>query len=419
MNILQDLFDSMLQEEFSFKRMGAKLIESKFSDLGITLTEEQLAEIEEMLENIEASDLTTQIEDHQLPDSRIALQEVREGVFQMQLDSLDVDEFIERLRESQLQFISEMVSEASQTIFDELKKNAPTMLKYERDRRQSVDANTRRFWGKALDLLAMSIVIANQARDDFLEEFRPQALEEHDHVFHVLVRLHARACQIASEIHTLLSAGYADGAHARWRTLHEISAIALFVKRHGNALAERYLCHDPIESYRAAVQYQKYCESLGYERMSDEEMAELKAARDHVIDRFGPSFGKQYGWASDALRKADPNFRDIEGDVNLEHLRPYYKLASHNVHANPKGVFFRLGLFPGNEHLLLAGPSTAGLADPGHQTAISLGQITAYLLTTRPNIDRLVICDILTKLLDEIGEAFIAAHKALEQQQTA
>jgi hypothetical protein len=64
--------------------------------------------------------------------------------------------------------------------------------------------------------------------------------------------------------------------------------------------------------------------------------------------------------------------------------------------------------------MLLAGPSDLGLADPGHSTAISLSQITFTLLTMKPNIDRLVICQILGRLEDEVGEAFIAAHRALE-----
>ena len=46
------------------------------------------------------------------------------------------------------------------------------------------------------------------------------------------------------------------------------------------------------------------------------------------------------------LSKQDLNFSDIERAVRLDHLRPYYKLASHNVHANPKGMLFRLGLYP-------------------------------------------------------------------------
>jgi hypothetical protein len=64
--------------------------------------------------------------------------------------------------------------------------------------------------------------------------------------------------------------------------------------------------------------------------------------------------------------------------------------------------------------MLLAGPSDLGLAGPGHGTAISLSQITFTLLTTKPNIDRLVVCNILSKLEPEVGDAFIAAHQSLE-----
>lgn len=89
-------------------------------------------------------------------------------------------------------------------------------------------------------------------------------------------------------------------------------------------------------------------------------------------------------------------------------------MVSQNVHANPKGVFFRLGLYPEGQDILLAGPSNTGLADPGHGTAISLGQITVALLSTRPNIDRLVICNILVRLMGEIGEEFLAVQRFLE-----
>jgi hypothetical protein len=97
------------------------------------------------------------------------------------------------------------------------------------------------------------------------------------------------------------------------------------------------------------------------------------------------------------------------------HLRPFYKMASHNVHANPKGVFFKLGLYAAGEEVLLAGPSDMGLADPADGTAISLGQITITLLMTRPNIDRLVISETLMTLGREIGETFLKIQLALEK----
>jgi hypothetical protein len=260
----------------------------------------------------------------------------------------------------------------------------------------------------------MFIEIALEVGSDFNQEFRAEASAENDLVFEVLTRLHARACQIASEILALLKSGHADGAHARWRSLHEIAVVSFFIKSAGNDVAERYLLHNAIESYKAAKLYQQYCARLGYEPISAEELKDIESTYQYLVGRFGPAYKEEYGWAASALCKDKPTFRDIEQEVGLDHLRPFYKMASHNVHANPKGVFFKLGLYPTSEEILLAGPSNAGLADPGHGTAISLGQITVALLITRPNIDRLVVCGILMKLTDEIGEEFLAVQKSLE-----
>ena len=123
---------------------------------------------------------------------------------------------------------------------------------------------------------------------------------------------------------------------------------------------------------------------------------------------------EDYGWAASALGKKGPTIADIEESVDLEHWRPYYGMASDNVHANAHGAYYRLGssLRPGE--ILLAGPSNAGLADPRHSTAISLNQITTVLLATKPTLDNIVISNILLKLVDEIGEAFLQAHRELE-----
>ncbi len=92
---------------------------------------------------------------------------------------------------------------------------------------------------------------------EFVIEERDNEFYENNHVFFVLTRSHARACQIAREILTLIKNGYADGAMARWRALHEISVISSFIAKHGNEVAEKYLLHSNIESNKAAVLYQK------------------------------------------------------------------------------------------------------------------------------------------------------------------
>jgi len=87
-------------------------------------------------------------------------------------------------------------------------------------------------------------------------------------------------------------------------------------------------------------------------------------------------------------------------------------MASDNVHANARAIRFKLGL-PDGDVMLLAGASDAGLADPGDGAAMSLLQLTTALLTSKPNIDSLVMCAMLTNLRDQIGTEFLKAHKAL------
>jgi hypothetical protein len=326
---------------------------------------------------------------------------------------LDADRIVASVEKAIPSIILGCVANASDLIWKKLRREAPAMLKDRRRERRGFETRLARRWGPALDLLATIREIAVEAGDDSNTEFRPEAATAKDFVFEVLTRLHARACQVASEVIILLRSGHADGAHARWRTLHEIAVVGFFVQSHGNDVAERYILHNAIESYRAALGYQEHCTTIGYEPLTEEEFARIKAHRDALKARFGDSYGEEYGWAAAALASKSPRFSDIERNVGLAHLRPYYKLASHNVHANPRGAFFKLGLLP-DQQMLLAGPSDLVLADPGHGTAISLSQITLTLLAMKPNIDRLVICQILSRLEHEVGEAFIAAHQSLE-----
>jgi hypothetical protein len=142
----------------------------------------------------------------------------------------------------------------------------------------------------------------------------------------------------------------------------------------------------------------------------------VEKAFNTVIAKYGPDFGKgDYGWAGHHLRKTKPTFKDIEAAVNIDHFRAYYRMASHNVHANPKGVFFKLGMLAESQ-VLLAGPSNAGLADPGHGAALSLSRVTAALvgLQQPSTLDNNVALLMMVQLGDEIGEAFGAAHERLE-----
>ena len=277
-------------------------------------------------------------------------------------------------------------------------------------------------WERPLDLLDLFISIAIKAGSDFNRKFQPVAARSGDSLFQTLAIMHARACQVSSAILVLLRSGYADDAHARWRTLHEISVMSYLISKHGQELAERYLLHDTIQRYKLACQHQKYKEQINEEPMTKEEFDSLKSERDNLLTRFGELFKEEYGWAASVIGKNRPTINDIEEHICLGYMRPYYRMASDNVHANSHGNNYRLGLSQilHDDGILLAGVSNLGLADPGHSTAISLNQVTSNLLLTELylkielNLDRIVISNMLLKLVDEIGEAFLEADNELK-----
>jgi len=303
---------------------------------------------------------------------------------------------------------------AAATILKHLKADAPAMRRGRRALFTDFERRLYRSWRKPLDLLEMLIVIATESGEAYNEQWAWSDSTDKDIVFDVIRRLHARGCQVAQEVLTLLRAGYASGAHARWRALHETNVTAMFVAKHGKETAESYLLHEHIESYRAGLGYQQHCKRLGYRPFTAKEMAEMKSIRDQLIAQYGKPFGGLYGWAAAALKRTDQRvkFSDLEDDLQLAHWRPHYKMASHPVHANPKAITFNLGLRP-RQKLLLTGPSNFGLVDPGHGTALSLMQLTITMICMDPTVDSVLTSHVMMPLVDEIGEEFIKSQKAL------
>lgn len=229
--------------------------------------------------------------------------------------------------------------------------------------------------------------------------------------------MHARGCQIANEVLVLLKSGYPDGAHARWRTLHEVDVISGFISKHGNDVAERYLYYHYIESYKAACMHRDCYKGVGEEPPSEDEIERLKEIRDDLCNRFGPDYKNPYGWALNALGKNGANLAELERSIGLDHLRPYYRLASNNVHAGTKGIMFKLGQVNASNKPLLTGPSYLGLADAGDSTALSLLHITYALLVSastvgKKTLENSVEMNMMGLMQEKIGEAFIKVHNS-------
>ncbi|QIG97717.1 MULTISPECIES: hypothetical protein [Bradyrhizobium] len=66
--------------------------------------------------------------------------------------------------------------------------------------------------------------------------------------------------------------------------------------------------------------------------------------------------------------------------------------------------------------VLLASPSNAGLADPGHATARSLMQVSSVLNMLNPTLDNLISVKMMFQLLTEITDNFQASHDQLVRE---
>ncbi|MCU8426453.1 DUF5677 domain-containing protein [Vibrio vulnificus] len=271
------------------------------------------------------------------------------------------------------------------------------------------------YWKTGFDLLESHIVACTEAGEKINIFYRAEAVENNDILFDLLVRHHARACHISNEILCLLKSGFPDAAHARWRALHEVNVTAMFLNKHGYECAERFYFHDVIDTYDGMTEHKKYEDRLQAKAPTTEVIEDCRKEYDRLIKRYGKSFAFHYGWAAHVFPSRKPKtvgFATIEKDVGLDHMRPYYKWASQNVHAGSKGMRNRLALPECDDDILVVGQSSAGMADPAHATALSLMQITCTLLKSKPTLDHIVLMEVIKNYTDRIGQTFLSISKS-------
>lgn len=292
-------------------------------------------------------------------------------------------------------------------------------LRSKREQRDGFEERLKMRWGDALDQLQQFIHINIELGEESVQHYDADELNE-DYKLEALSRLHARACKISNEIYSLLESGYADGAHARWRALHEVAIVAFFIKQEDEETAKRFLDYRHLKDYYEAQNYQEYCEELGYEPLSKEELEVLENNRDKLVNRYGKPFddkGYGYGWAAHKFQNKSASLGRLEDEVDLDHLNPFYKMASNSVHAGSKGTKHRLGLLDQEAQPFLAGPTNYGLADPAQSTAISLAQVSAALLLYEPGGKGVVTMMGLQRMVTEISTAFTEIQFEIEREE--
>ena len=324
------------------------------------------------------------------------------------------DDLVERLIEFVPTFVPTFVESAAATFLNQIKKDAKVGLRRQRRERLGFERRLAKHWAKPLHLLELTVAIAQEVAVGVGNQVAEGEVNVDEHTFRALWATHARACQMSRAILALLRSGFADDAHARWRSLHELAVVGEFIEIHGEDVAERYLLHEVVQRRKLARAYKEHEVRAGLEPLTQAELDVLDERCETLVTRFGKSFTEDYGWAASALGIKQPSLAAIERAAQMDHFRPYYRMASDNVHANSHGAFYKLGGFSPELNILLAGPSNMGLAYPGHGAALSLTQITAALVSTASTLESATELTVLSLLKEETGAAFLEAQKEAE-----
>lgn len=342
-------------------------------------------------------------------------------------DLADLDQTIERFNAQLPGLLAEFTDKESRSLFKTLKGKWPEEHALQQQEMSEFRERLEERWGEGLTLLRMLLTVAREIGGQRLAYDLKTGKDRR--LRQVLSRLHARACQIMAEIIVLLENGFADGAMARWRTMHEISVVATVVAEGGDDLAELYVQHQKVEAKRALEDYEQCHADIGYRPMPKADVKRILKAFDEVIARYGSDFAKPYGWAAGHLRKLhglkpkqQATFGDLQDAARRGMMQSHFRMASHNVHAGPHGIYFKLGQM-GYSEILLAGASNAGLVEPAQNAALTLTQVTALLFPAKPSIFDLIGLKTFARIREAIPAALARAdaklkrdHEAFEKQ---
>lgn len=335
----------------------------------------------------------------------------------IKITAQDAEEYAQRYEEIVDEFKEKTPDTLGDEIYTQWKERAAKIVGSETVDNSWMQARILEYWGEALDLLELLIVTSLNIGDEFNERYRKSA--SFTQVSHVLARLDARASQVSQEIVYLLRGGYADGAHARWRTLHELDVIIEYIFEHGDEMAQRYSDHGVVEVYKTRDMYQRDAALLGETPMPEDSYAEIAEEYQRVISLYGARFKDTYGWAASpgmdrGGRERNPTFDMLEEEVELKHVRFFYRMANANVHAGVRGVQYRLGAWEFADDLM-TGPSFFGLGVPARNTAYSMTRIMITLLASQQGLTNEANKRAFRTLFVEVSRAFYAAQRELDR----
>jgi hypothetical protein len=263
-------------------------------------------------------------------------------------------------------------------------EHAAQLRKAQAERERSV----QRMWGVALDQLDfLRHIVLEWSHEASTLRSGPYG---NPNTAFALGKLATRVYEVVGEIITLSRAGYADGALARWRSLHEVCVIAMFLAKRSDRCALMYLSHHQVEELRLLEVDRSSGTANMKDLHQDRYVGHLRRQKAAMVDAFGPVFANDYGWASVELGRARTTFRDLENYVGLVVLRRGYQRANSTVHGGALATLTRISLGVNRIHDGEVPPAYGCEVAANYVTA-SLSMMIGELCLTTENADLLAM----------------------------
>lgn len=401
----------LLNLENSYDKFLFLFLNNEFEKLNITLSEKQLDDLVKQLlkQNIEF--IALNLTEKQLVNTKYSKEEdVTEDILKIfKNQNNQVENFMKNINNKFEQNLENLADRLAKDRLEEIYKEIPEYFTKLQNGNMSVAQNIDDIWGHSLDLFELLINTTVEITKNF-NVAKLNNYNENKDLYDALQRLQGRSCLISNEILALLRAGFTDCAYARCRTLYETMVISSFLSDNGNETAKRYLDYSIVNDLKEAEVFNKHAEILGEEKINNTELLELSNEVERLKEEYGDSFanGSGYNWAYKLLKseKDKITFTRLEDNIDLEHMRPFYKSASNNIHTGSSSLYFHRGLHGEEADKILMGASSYGVEAPcdlaSHCICITTSNL---LLTTTQTLEQQIKVLLLSKIREDLEES--------------
>lgn len=303
--------------------------------------------------------------------------------------------------------LDDIADEMANDILRLSRKDVRKAVKFERKQKHGFEKRLHKTWQRTIDAYTELLGISIEAIENH-RKITYENLGEKDDFLPFLLRLHARVHRNANEILALMQSGYGSGALARWRSMHETTAVLAYAKEQGPRIIKFMKDHEAVSAYKAMKVYQEYAERLNQKPFSAYEVRLAKAKYDRRLTKYNTGFKKDYGWAWAASGHTIDNFRDLEKHVGIDHLYPYYKLSSLNVHMEWRSLFVGEEFDSLNDPgVALIGPANYGFEDAVSLSLLTLSYATILILTYNLSYESMVYARVIMSVEQRAQEELV------------